>query len=300
MKILKYALFLGIILALSGCTGSVYVDDGVVRTEAGESIVNNDTKALQVEDITLRLATGTVEGFEAVHKFGGGDLSTTFKPVTRSGFYRTPTSAIQLEFVSDSVNDTYLGAGARQITIQGLNASWDRIQFVINTSGTTPVTLPYNMTRVFRWWVSSSGTYATQSQSSHLGELTIREVGGGDIWSIIPVAPYPLGQSEIGAYSIPRGYTGYILRKSIYTDTTKTADFYFYAREHADDVTAPYNGTMRLIEREVGVSGAFGFSFFVPKGPIVGPADVGYIGSVSSGTSDVSSEFELILVKIPE
>ena len=260
-------------------------------------VTNNNTKPVITQDIQYDIAQGKVDRFDKVHKFGGGVMTTNFAPVTQSGFYRTPSTPVSLEILSDSAADTYGGAGAQQVTITGLNSSWDEITFTVNLNGTTPVTLPVNMLRVYRWYVSSSGTYATQSLGSHQGELEIREAGNGPIWSIIPVSPFPAGQSEIGAYTIPKGYAGYLLAKNIFTDTSKTADFYFFQRGNADDVTTPYNGTMRLIEREVGVQGGYRINFDIPKGPIIGPADIGYIGYVSVGSADVSVEFELVLTK---
>lgn len=260
--------------------------------------MNEDFTAIIAQDIEYEIAQGNLERFDVMHKFGGGVMSTTFSPVTQSGYYRTPSTPATLEILSDNVADTYGGAGAQQVTITGLNSSWDEITFTVNMSGTTPVALPHDMLRVYRWYVSSSGTYSTQSLGSHYGILEIREAAAGPVWSIVPIDPFPAGQSEIGAYTIPRGYVGYLMGKNIFTDTSKTADFYFFQRDNADDVTSPYAGTMRLIEREVGVQGGYKVSFDIPKGPIVGPADVGYIGYVSVGTADVSVEFELILAKV--
>jgi len=217
-------------------------------------------------------------------------------PITQSGSYQVPTTATELEFVSDDVDDTYLGAGARQLTITGLNSLWEEITFTINTSGTTPVILPHNMTRVYRWYVSSSGTYSTQSVGSHEGELTIQESGGGQVWTQIYTSPFPVGQSEIGVYTIPKGKTGYLLNKNIFADTSKTTDIFLYARCNADDIVAPFDGTMRLVEREIGLQGGIHLDFEVPKGPFEGPCDIGFMGQVSQGTADISVEFELILV----
>ena len=291
--ILGILILIGLIISSSS---SIYVDDGVIRDEQGESAVQADTNAVQVEDIKLRIATGEVDNFRVIHKFGAGELSTTFNPVTRSGFYRTPTTAVELEFVSNSATDIFTGTGAREITIEGLNATWERVIFTIETNGTSAVTLPHNLTRLYRWFVSSSGTYADQAAASHQGELTIRESGGGDIWSIIPIAPFPIGQSEIGVVSIPKGETAYVLQKSFFTDTTKTADIYFYQRCNINDTTAPYSGTMRLVEREVGVTGGFSLEFVVPKGPFIGPCDIGFMGEVSTGTADSSVEFEIVII----
>lgn len=257
---------------------------------------NEDFSAIIVQDIVYEIAQGNLDKFEVIHKFGAGTLTTTMQPISQSGFYQVPTSPTSLEFVSDDVDDTYLGTGARQITGQCINSSWESQTFIINTSGTTPVLLPFDCLRVYRWFVSSSGSYANQIVGSHEGELTLREVGGGQIWAIIPNSPFAVGQSEIGVFTIPDGKTGYLLSKHMFTDTSKTADIFFYKRCGADDILTPYIGTMNLVEREIGLTGGHSISYAIPKGPFIGPCDVGFMGKVSVGTADASVEFELVLV----
>ena len=293
---LHYLIISLVLLLFAGCSSAISVDDGVIRDEQGDSIIDNTTNAVIVEDILFKIASKEIDGYHAVHKFGAGELTSIMKPISQGGFYRVPTTPTSLEFVSDDVDDTYLGAGARQITITGLDSSWEEVTFTINTSGTTAVALPIDLLRVYRWYVSSSGTYATQTVASHQGELELREVGGGQTWSIIPNSPFPVGQSEIGVYTIPKGKTGYLLSKFMFTDTTKTADIFFYGRCFADDVTTPYSGTMRLVEREIGLTEGQSITYQIPKGPFVGPCDIGFMGRVSSGTVDVSVEFELIVI----
>lgn len=247
-------------------------------------------------DFYLDVARGLVPGHSIVHKFGSRLLTTTPSVVAYTGAYQTPTAATALEFVSDDVNDTSTGSGAREITVTGLDSNWEEVTQTVTTNGTTAVALGTNLIRLYRWYVSSSGSYAGSTAASHAGNLTIQVSGGGTVWSTIPNSPIPYGQSVIGAYTVPKGKAGYILSKNIFVDTTKTADIYFFKRENADDVTAPYSGTRRLVEREVGVQGGVTINFDVPKDGLTGPCDIGFIGSVSSGTADCSVEFEILLV----
>lgn len=248
-------------------------------------------------DFYLSVARGLIPKHSLVHKFGANSLTTTLNPITQSGFYRTPTTATALEFVSSDANDTSAGTGAREVTVIGLNGSWQEVTQTVTTNGTTAVALGTNLIRLYRWYVSSSGTYATQSTGSHAGTLTIRESGGGATWSTIGIAPFPTGQSQIGSYTIPTGYTGYLLSKNIFVDSTKEADIYFFQRPLANDVSSPFSGAMRLFEREVGVTGGFELKTVAPKGPFVGPCDLGFMGKTSTGTAEVSVEFELLLVQ---
>jgi hypothetical protein len=271
-----------------------YIPSLLAVNEAGETVrvKLDDLRA----DFYLQVAQGKITGYSLVHKFGAALLTTSIAPITNSGFYRVPTTATVLEFVSGSANDTAAGSGAQEITIIGTNNTWDEVSQTIETDGTTAVALTTNLTRLYRWYVSRSGTYATQSAGSHAGILTIQEDSGGDVWSSIPITPFPIGQSQIGVYTVPAGKTAYLLSKNVFVDTSKTADVYFYQRPLADDVTTPYTGTMRLVEREVGITGGYDLRTKAPKGPFVGPCDIGFMGSVSVGTADASAEFELLVV----
>ena len=109
------------------------------------------------------VAKGNVPKHSLVHKFGAHTLTTTLEPICFSGFYRTPTTATALEFVSSSTNDTSAGTGAREVTVIGLDSSWNEVSQTVTTNGTTAVALSTDLIRLYRWYVSSSGTYATQT-----------------------------------------------------------------------------------------------------------------------------------------
>ena len=110
------------------------------------------------------------------------------------------------------------------------------------------------------------------------------------------VSPTSMAQSQIGVYTIPTGFTATLLGKTIFIDSNKSADLYFFRRDNCNDVTAPYIGIRRLIEREVGVKGAFERTYQAPKGPYVGPCDIGFMGIMGTSTAECSVEFELALI----
>lgn len=249
------------------------------------------------QEFIIEVQKGNVPGHSILTKFGYASVSQTLSPITPNLAYPTPTTATALEFVSASADDATGGIGATKITYIGLDANWDEVTGTISTNGLTPVPLPDNLTRLYRWWVSESGSYASITVNSYVGDLTIREAGAGATWSVIyAAAPYP-AQSEIAVTSIPRGYRAYIISKHLFTDSNKSANLYFLQRQNADDVTAPYSGIRRLIEREIGVKGAVSIVFEATKGPIYGPADIGFVGNVATGSADISVEFDLLLIQ---
>ena len=247
-------------------------------------------------DFYTEVAKGTVPGHSIIHKFGSSLLTTTQKVVSQTGAYQVPIAVVSLEIVSDSASDSAAGIGAQEMTIIGLDANWEEVTFTVITNGLTPVALSTDLIRLYRWYVSRSGAYADSVTSSHVGDLSIQELGGGTVWDVVPSTPLPYGQSSIGAYTIPKGKTGYLLSKQIFVDSTKSANIFFFKREEADDVTPPYAGARRLLENEIGVAGTLTMNFRSPKGPFTGPCDVGFFGSVEVGTAFTSVEFELLLV----
>jgi hypothetical protein len=240
---------------------------------------------------------GKHPGRSIIHKFGFATITNSLAPITQTLTYFTPLTPVNLEFVSDDVADATGGSGATKITIEIIDPNWDQVTHVIDTDGVTPVPLP-PMLRLCRWYVSESGSYASPISPSYVGNLTIRVLGGGTAWDIIKNgAPFP-AQSEIGVYSAPRGHSLYLYSKSVFVDANKPIDIFFMFRQNTDDITAPFSGVRRLIEREIGIIGDYTKKWDYPKGPFVGPCDIGFQGiKQSSGTADVSVEYVLLQVK---
>lgn len=248
-------------------------------------------------DFYTEVAKGNVPGHAVIHKFGSSLLTPVQRVITQTGTYPTPLSVVSLEVVSDSAADGVAGLGAREVTIIGLDANYEEVSTVVVMNGLTPAPLGIDLIRVYRWYVSLSGSYADSTTSSHVGALMIQELGGGTVWDIIPSTPLPYGQSSIGAFTVPKGKMAFLLSKQIFVDSSKSADIFFFQRDHADDVTTPFTGTRRLLENEIGVAGTLTMDFRSPKGPFIGPCDVGFFGSVEVSTAFTSVEFELLLVE---
>ena len=261
------------------------------------TISNNATNPVITEDYIFNVALGNVPNAKIVHKFGRhSDVSTTLEPVSLSGNYRTPTTAMQLQISSNNANDNVAGTGARKVKILGLNSTWQEQEIEVSLNGLTPVTLPINFTRVYRAFVTESGTYASQTASSHLGVLTIEEVTSGDDWAIINVeGGFGLGQTQIGVYTIEKGCTGHLLSKFINVDSNKASTGYFFQRQEINRTSAPFN-TMRLVEQEDGITGGLSVKpqSIIRSFPEL--TDLGFMAKTSVGTASMSVDFELLLV----
>lgn len=251
------------------------------------------------KDFLIEVAKGNIAGHSLIHKFGFNDgVNSTLAPITDGAVYQTPTAAVSLEIVSSDANDTAAGTGAQAVTIVGLDASWNEQTVTIATNGTTAAAVTGTWLRVYRMYVGTgqSGTYATSAAGSHAGTLTLRVASAGATWATIgtTAAGFPLGQTEIGCYTVPAGYTGYLLSLSAQVESAKTPNLLWFRRPAANDVTTPYDG-MRVFHR----SNATTEDRHQPPAPMevfTETTDMGVMGYVGTGTAAVSVTFQMLLV----
>lgn len=238
-----------------------------------------------------------------IKKFGrNAAVGTIFTPICLGGFYRSPqaSGATTLRIkAGGNANDDASGTGARSVTLVGLNERFEIVSETINTAGASASSVTTaTFTRLYRAYVETSGTYATQSTGSHAASITIENGAGTEDWTTIDATDFPKGQSEIGAFSVPAGKTAYIKRTNISVEANKTIDAVFFVRESIDQTSAPYSAMLAKAE----VNGVEGGSVSIfgnaelPLSPIVGPADCGWLAKTSTGTAKVAVEFEIYMV----
>lgn len=232
-----------------------------------------------------------------IHKFGAiDDVTTILTPITSAGVYQTPTTLTTLEILSDDVNDTLAGSGARTVEVIGLGIDFLEVSEIVSMNGTTAVTLSTQFYRVYRVKVATSGTYASSVASSQAGNITLRASGGGVTWASVDIdAGFGLGQSEIGVYSIPAGKTGFVNFKNYDVESSKNGSLYFFVREGIDVVSAPFTPMLtKQVHRNQ--AGHHETTPVTPFGPYIGPCDVGFMGKAESTTADIQVDFEIELI----
>lgn len=271
------------------------IEDAVYMINQVTNIVSFD------QDYYVQVAKGLIPGKFLVTKFGrNGSVGTSLTHVSISGFYQTPTSTQTLEIVSSNAADNPAGIGGHKVIIEGLDANFDVQLDTVTLNGITPVTLNKQFIRVYRGRVYESGSYVTTAISSHVGQITLRGVGVGVTWFMIDtveeaVTGFGIGQTQLGSYTVPKGYTAYLLSKTFSVEANKPASVYFFKRENADDVTPPYSGVMTLFEQNDGVESPFTMQVNAPIAIIKGPAEVGFFAKVPSTTASVSVEFQMLI-----
>lgn len=254
----------------------------------------------------LDVARSLNTSLDTVKKFGRNpSVGTSYVPLSIGGVYQTPQSgsATTLRIkAGGNANDDAAGTGARSITLEGTDENFAFVSESVATAGASASSATTaTFTRLYRAYVTpetGSGTYATSTSGSHAGDIVIEDSGGTADWATIDSTSFPKSQTEIGAYTVAAGVTGYVKLRDLSIDSGKTIDLVFFSRENADETTAPYTA-MRAQSVVTGVSGgsieSFG-STDVPFGPYIGPTDIGFMAKVASGTASVSVEFEIFIV----
>ncbi len=238
-------------------------------------------------------------GFEIVHKFGrNSSVGTSFEPVALGGIYQTPqpASATTLRIkAGGNANDADGGTGARKVKIYGINASGEEVEEELTLAGASASDVSTNSyIRLFRAFVSESGTYATQSTGSHSADIVIENGAGGTDWATISVTDFARSQTEIGAYTVPQGKTAYVLLLDANVDSNKTADLAFFQRQSILDAAAPYDA-MRIVQEFKGVTGSATLRPQTPLGPYPEYTDIGFLAKAAT-SAEVDVDFEVLLV----
>ena len=242
----------------------------------------------------------TTEGSTlVVHKFGRANVSTTFVPVAWGLKYQTPqvAAATKLRVKLGDVKDDAGGDGARAIVIQGIDDVGDLVSETILTAGTSAGANSVNdYIRIFRAYVSESGTYTSSTAGAHEADIIIENAAGSADWLTIDSTDFPRGQSEIACYTIPNGYTAYISYIKVATESTKPTTVVMFKRENILETAAPYSAGRMVIELG-GLDGVTTFQPDIPYGPYPAGTDLVWMGKVTSGTSLVDIDFEILLVE---
>lgn len=153
-------------------------------------------------------------------------IDTTERVLTTYGptLYNYLSTASQLTIVSTSANDTVAGTGARQVEIDGLDATFARQRVTYNLNGLTPVTTAENWLRINRIMVVSAGTSGFNEGIINVDTPT----PSGIIAQI--AAQRAVSQSSV--FTVPLGKIAIIIDAIINSDVTKELFFRYRYRDN--------------------------------------------------------------------
>lgn len=248
----------------------------------------------------LNIGLSDYPSLQIIHKFGhNNDTGTSFEPIADNGIYRTPqfddATTLRIK-AGGNANDTADGTGARQIILQGLDETGAIVQDTLTTAGTSAsASTTKTFLRLFRAWVSESGTYATTDQGSHAGSIIIEDSAGTEDWAYLQINDFPEGQTAISAYSVPLGKTAYILSIEIAVDSNKTATILGFKRENILKTQPPYDAKRMFMEFG-GITGQSTIKPLTPFGPYPALTDIVFMGKMSQQSGEIDINFEILLV----
>jgi hypothetical protein len=249
--------------------------------------VNTITGGSTVGNIPFYLAVqqGKVPGYSMVNKFGYNPTigSGSFETIWETGGnYSWQSTAVTVDVVSDDVNDDVAGTGARTLRIQGLDGSYNFAEETVDMDGTTTVTTTQTFLRVFRMSVETAG-----SSGNNEGTITVTYTGGSDVAATISAGN---GQTLMALYTIPAGYTGYLLSMNISSGKDQEMNFKFIQRDNSV-ANAAFQTKQFLDVRGGQTTVIFNAINVIPE-----KSDI-YVSGKGSSTSSASASFDLLLVQ---
>lgn len=129
-----------------------------------------------------------------------------------------PQTAVAMEVVSSSANDTAAGSGARTLVVQYLTTDYVAATSIITLNGLTPVSMPVNVLRINLVSVLTTGTY----RASNVGNISIRDTGGlGKTYGYMLAGQ---GLSKSSLFTVPTGKTLDVLMIYASINRTDTQD----------------------------------------------------------------------------
>ncbi len=189
------------------------------------------------EPFELQIARGQIAFHKSVFKFGfNPDIDNSLETIwAQGGLYSYLSSATTLYISSSSTADDAAGTGARTATVSGLDANYDEVSVTVDLDGQNGVQLgsASNWIRVFRVTVDTAGSGGQNAGVIYVGDEASPSSGvPSNKYATVAVGD---NQTLMALWTVPRGYTAYLLQTDVTTATTqnnKYATVHFVAREN--------------------------------------------------------------------
>lgn len=203
----------------------------------------------------------------------------------------TAASAVRIR-AGGNANDTAAGTGARKVKVIGLDQDWNYTEEEISTNGASAsAATTTTFIRAYCFVVTESGTYT----GTNIGNINIETTAGTLVGQIgLDITGAGLGRCQMMIYTVPAGKHAYIRRISVSSSSNKPADVFFYAREDADIVTAPFSAPA-VWHASLNLEGEDGHVFETyPSFPE--KTDLWAAAVASANGTAITAEFDLVLV----
>lgn len=227
-------------------------------------------------NVYLDVARGAISNSKIVHKFGANfDIDQADDPEsvwTGGGLYpwASLSSAQTIYCLSTSASDT------TTLTVEGLDANYDEISETVTLTGTTAVTTTNQFLRVFRMTYDATNVGNIEARVTSASGTIVAKIDAG------------YAQTLMAVYTIPAGYTGYLVTGDATIDANKNCQVMMYVRQF---------GKAFRIGHIAETTGHYRYDFFAPLA-ITEKSDIDIrVDQVSGNDTRVTANFDLVLIK---
>lgn len=246
-------------------------------------VVSQFVFALPLE---FRIGLDEEPAMEAVFKFGySGSVETTEEQIWDGATpYTYLGAATALKISSDDTDDDDGGTGARTVQIYGCDGDYEEVNEVVTLDGQTAVTTTNTYLRVWRMIVRSAGSQGVNDGKIYAGTGTVT---GGVPANIYAQISDTRNQTLMAIYTVPVGKTALLNTVRYTCDANKTVTVLLRVR--------PFGEVFQTKDLAVLHAGAKTVQRSYPM-KIDAKSDIEILGAVSTGSTEVSASFELVLV----
>lgn len=251
--------------------------------------IGQDSDALTVRSVSEERATAEslYAGRMLVNKYGSNTDVDAAEDIWNVGGDYTgwPAAADTVTVVSSSASDTSAGTGARTVKIFGLDSNFALQEETLTLNGTTPVATTNLYTRIYRAFVVTAGSGTTNA-----GTISVRQTNtAANVFLQITAG---IGQSQTTSYTVPAGYTGYLIQyqSQLLDTTTNDATIAIKYRE--------FGGAVRM-QRSFAIDTSSQYTNQI-YGGLRFPEKTDFVFralSVSNANANISITWDMILVK---
>ena len=183
--------------------------------------VSSISRVGTTEPFYLQVARNQISFHKSIFKFGnntavGDSLETIW---AEGGLYSYLTAATVLKVSSSSTADTSAGTGARTVELFGLDANYNEINETITLNGQTVVNTTKEYLRINRMVVRSAGSGGSNAGVIYAGTGTVTTGVPANVYASVNGVT-GANQSLMALWTVPAGYTAYLLQYDISNGTT--------------------------------------------------------------------------------
>jgi hypothetical protein len=185
------------------------------------AVYSSITRFGKHEPFYLQVAREQIFNHKSIFKFGNNtSVGNTLETVwAEGGLYSYLTSASVLKVSSSSTADTSAGTGARTVQLFGLDTNYDEINETVTLNGQTAVNTTKEYLRINRMVVRSAGTGGANAGVIYAGTGTVTTGVPANVYASVNGIT-GANQSLMALWTVPAGYTAYILQYDISNGTT--------------------------------------------------------------------------------